>query len=266
MRYVDVHAHLDHPRFEKDLDKVIENAKNKGVDFIITSGVNPSTNKRVLDIADKYDIVRVSFGIYPIDALAKEVESSDEFLREVEEFDIDEALEWIRQNKDKCVAIGECGLDYNWKEFQTEDIREKQKEVFRKVIKLAEEIDKPLIVHTRKAEADVIEILKNTKAKVVLHCFSGKKSLIKQGVELGFYFSVPPIITRLQHFQTLVDIVPLEQLLTETDAPWLSPVAGERNTSSNVSITIKEIAKIKQLDEEDVARVIFNNAVDLFKL
>lgn len=266
MRYVDVHAHLDHSRFEKDLDKVISNAKDVGVEFIITSGVNPSTNKRVLEIADKYDCVKISFGMYPIDALAKEVESSSDFLREVEEFDVDEALDWIRQNKDKCVAIGECGLDYNWKEFQTEEIKEEQKKVFEKVIKLAEEIDKPLIVHTRKAEKDVIEMLKNTKAKVVLHCFSGKKSLIKQGVELGFYFSVPPIITRLQHFQTLVSLVPLKQLLTETDAPWLSPVAGERNESSNVSISIKEISKIKQLDEEEVAKVIFNNAVDLFNL
>ena len=102
--------------------------------------------------------------------------------------------------------------------------------------------------------------------KVMMHCFHGKKSLIRKCVELGWFISVPAVITRLEHFKMLVEMVPIEQLVTETDAPYLSPVAGTRNESANVVITIKEIAKIKEMEEEDVAKKMFNNAKELFNL
>ena len=128
-------------------------------------------------------------------------------------------------------------------------------------------IDKLLVVHSRKAEIDAIDILERTgMKKVIMHCFNGRKSLIKRCVELGWFFSIPPIITRLDHFKMLVELVPLGQLLTETDAPYLSPVAGERNEPANVAITIKEISKIKGISEEDVANQIFANAKKLFVL
>jgi len=254
MKLIDVHAHLDHERFRKDLDKIIERFKKFGGKFIITSGVNAVTNRKALEIAKKYDTVKVSFGIYPIDALMKE-------------FDVDEELVWIEKHADDCVAIGEVGLDYNWDKFQTEKMRKKQKEVFAKVIDLAKRIGKPLVIHSRKAELDAIEMLEEAGCdKVVMHCFNGKKALIRRCIENGWYFSVPPVITRIEHFKMLVKTVPLEQLLTETDAPFLSPVVGGRNESANVAITIKEIAKIKRLSEEDVARQIFINAVKLFRL
>ena len=311
MKLIDIHAHLETKRFEKDLDKVIDRARKKNV-IVINSGVNPETNRKALELAEKYgDVVKISFGLYPIDALAKEVESgeSNDFSRSLKKFDVDEELKWIEKNKDKCVAIGEIGLDYNWKEFQTEKMRAKQKEVFEKCLKLAKKIDKPVVIHSRKAELDAIEILERmgfvrrdldfkhlplnsanaenpplirsgvsesslkSKSKsqtklpaVIMHCFSSKKSLIKRGVENGWYFSVPPIITRLQHFQTLVEMVPLKQLLTETDSPYLSSVAGERNEPVNVEVTIGEIARIKGLGRGEVARTIFNNAVELFRL
>jgi TatD DNase family protein len=268
MEFVDVHAHLDHGRFDKDLDEVVERAKKKGC-LVITSGVNVSTNRRVLELEDKYDNVFASFGIYPVDALAKELEvgEADGFVRDLEKFDVEKELAWIEENADKCVAIGEIGLDYNWKDFQTEEMREKQKEVFRKVLELARKIGKPVVVHSRKAEEDAIEILEEIGIKnVVMHCFNGRKSLIKRCVENDWYFSVPPVIMRLEHFQTLVGLVPLEQLLTETDAPYLSPVAGERNEPANIAVTVKEIAKIKELNEEEVAEQIFNNAEKVFEL
>ena len=269
MKFIDVHAHLEHKRFEKDLDSVIGRFKEAGGKFIIESGVNPATNRVALKIAEKYDCVKVSFGLYPIDALAQEIKAgeSEGFLRSIEEFDVDEELAWIEAHADKCVAIGEVGLDYNWKEFQTDEMREKQKEVFRKVLKLAKKIDKPVVIHSRKAEEDAIEILEELgMEKVIMHCFNGKKSLIRRGVENGWSFSVPAVIARLQHFETLVGIVPLEQLLTETDAPYLSPVAGERNESANVAITVKKIAEIKNLSDDEVAEQIFINAKRLFEL
>lgn len=264
MELIDIHAHLDHARFKHDLDEVIDRARKSGVKAIITSGVNSRTNRLVLEIQKRYaDIVKVSFGIYPLDALAEEIKlgEADGFVRDIEGFNLDKELEFIEENKEKCVAIGECGLDYNY----VTEKKEEQKEVLKKIIKLVEKIDKPIILHTRKAEQDVLDIVEKSKIKkVILHCFSGRKSLIKRAVDLGYFFSVPPIITRLQHFQTLVNLVPIEQLLTETDAPYLSPVAGERNEPANVSFTIKEIAKIKNLSEEEVAEIIFSNAKKLF--
>jgi len=264
--FCDIHAHLDHERFKPDLNKVIERAGKAGLKVIITSGVNSRTNRLILGIQKKYpDIVKVSFGIYPLDALAKEIEQekASGFVRDIEEFDLDKELEWIEENKDKCVAIGECGLDYNY----VTDKKQEQIQVFKKVIKLTEKIDKPIILHTRKAEADVLEIVERSNLKkVILHCFNGRKHLIRKAAELGYFFSIPPIITRLQHFQTLVEIVPIEQLLTETDSPYLSPTAGERNEPANVQVTIKEIAKIKKIDEEKVAEIIWNNSKKLFDI
>jgi TatD DNase family protein len=265
MKLIDVHAHLEHKRFEKDLDDVIDRARAAGVSFVINSGVNPETNRRALELAEDYDLVRVSFGLYPIDALAKEIENGEAegFLRSVEKFDVDEELAWIEKNRKKCVAIGEVGLDYNWPDFAQH--KEKQIAVFEKVIALAKKLDLPLIVHSRKAEADAMELLeKHDVKKVIMHCFNGRRSLIKRGVENGWYFSVPPVIARLEHFKMLADIVPLKQILTETDAPYLSPVAGERNEPANVLVTIREIARIRSLGEEEVADQIFANASALF--
>lgn len=266
MDLIDVHCHLDDDRLKERLDDIIGDFKNRGGKFIVTSGVNPGSNREILKIASKYpDVVKVSFGLYPIDSIAKVVKSKlkDDDMREIEEFDVDSELKWIEENKENCVAVGEVGLDYK----VVEGFEREQRAVFSKVIALAKKIDKPLIIHSRKAEADAIHMMQEAGCKrVLMHCFNGKKSLIKMARDLGWYFSVPAIITRLEHFRMLVDMVPLKQLVTETDAPYLSPVVGEVNESKNVSITIKEIAKIKGMEEEEVAKIMFNNAKNLFNL
>ena len=250
MKLIDVHAHLDHTRFEKGLDEVIERFKKAGGKYIISSGVNPATNRKALEIAKKYDVVKCSFGMYPVGNFGE---------------NIDAEIKWIEKHANDCVAIGEIGLDYDDDERKTN--KEKQKKLFRKVLDLAKRIEKLVVIHSRKAELDAIEILEEMKMKkVVMHCFCGKKSLIRRCVENGWSFSVPPVITRLEHFKMLVEMVPLGQLLTETDAPYLSPVAGERNEPANIVTTIKIIAEIKGLTEEEVAEQIFINAEELFKL
>jgi TatD DNase family protein len=292
MKYLDVHAHLESTRFEKDLDEVIERCRKNQVN-VINAGVNPSTNKKIIELKNKYpDVIKISFGLYPIDALAKECEAQrtiskescqqenlgcltkeiesgeGDFLRKIESFDIDEELLWIEKNKNECVAIGEIGLDYNYEEIRnSEKLKDKQKDVFRKILELAKKIDKPVIIHSRKAESDAIQILEEIKIKkVVMHCFSGKKSLIKRCIDNGWFLSIPAKITRLEHFKMVVEMTPIQQLLTETDSPLLSPVAGERNEPSNVLITIKEIAKIKNLAEEEARKKILENAKKLFPL
>jgi len=264
MRLVDVHTHLDHEKFKEDLDEVIDRAKKAGVKHVITSGVNSITNRNILEISNKYDIVHPSFGLYPIDALAKEIEQGESsgLTRDLVAFDVDKEIEWIIQNKNKCVAIGEVGMDFNFgREFE-----KKQKENFEKVISMVEKIKKPIIVHTRKAEIEVVEMLETSKIKnIILHCFCGRKNLVKRAADNGWNFSIPPIIVRLQQFQIMAELVNINQLLTETDAPYLSPYPGKRNESSYVVETIKKIAEIKKFETEEVANNIFMNYQRIFE-
>ncbi len=257
MKLVDVHAHLDDERFENDLIEVIKRAEEKGVKEIVISGVNPKTNRKILEIALLSPIIKLSFGIYPIDSIAEKVPNlSDDYPREIEPFSLDEELKWIEENKDSCVAVGEVGLDFQI----APNYKKEQIEAFKKILTLAKKINKPVVIHSRKAELECIEILEEFQAKkVIMHCFSGKKSLIKRCFENDWFLSVPPVITRLDHFKTLTELTPLENLLTETDAPYLSPVYAERNEPSNIPVTIKEIAKIKNLTEEEVAKKIWEN-------
>lgn len=259
---VDIHAHLDHERFAKDLDEVIKRAKQAGVVSIITAGVNSSTNRRALEIAKKYDIVKASLGLYPLDALEKELKvEAQGFGRDLESLDVDQELEFIKKNKDHIIAIGEVGMDFNWgREFEKQ-----QEENFLKVISLAEKINKPLIVHSRKAEKECLDVLESSRIKKVnLHCFSARKSIVKRAEDLGFYFSIPAVITRLIHFKELVSRVNSKQLLTETDAPYLAPVAGIRCEPMHVKETIRQISKIKKITEEETINIIFMNYQKLF--
>lgn len=256
---VDVHCHIVFDHFSKDLDEVITRAKNFGVIAIVVSGVNHSTNMQVLELAKKHDIVKPSLGIYPLDAVG--LGFKDDVMRDVEKIDVDEEIEFIRKNKEKIIAIGEIGLDNS-----VEDSRlEEQKIAFRKGIRLGKEIQKPIVIHTRKAEKECIDVLEEEKAeKVVLHCFTGNLKLAKRAEQLGYSFSIPSVITRLKHFQELVGRVSLNNLLTETDAPYLGYVKGERSEPSHIKETIKIIAKIKNMEETEVEKIIFSNYQKIF--
>ena len=257
--YIDTHAHLDSKKFSNDLDVVIKRAKEKMVVSILTSGVNHSSNLKALELSKKYDIVNASLGLYPIDALAKEIES-DGLARDIEPIDVDEELEFIKENKNNILAVGEVGMD-----FSLSNKKEEQKIHFQKIISMVEKINKPIIVHTRKAELECIDLLESSRLKkIVLHCFQGNKKLIKRAEDLGYNFSIPPIIMRLQHFQMLVNMVSLDKILTETDAPYLSHLVGERNEPVNVIITVKKISEIKNLTEDETKKIIFMNYKRIF--
>ena len=264
MILVDDHCHLTHELLKNQLDAVLERARKAGVKAIICSGVNVPTNREVLELAKKYaPLVRCSLGIYPIDALDIAPDETG-LSRQIEHFDVDKELEFIRANKEHIAGIGEAGLDYHW--VKDEALKKKEKENFAKVIKTAEDIKKPLIVHTRDAEADCIDMLQSSSVKnVVLHCFTGRKHVVKKAIDLGYNFSIPAVIEKLQHFKMVVEMVNINQLLTETDGPFLSPYKDIlKNESRFIVESIKKIAELKKLEEEEVSATIYKNYQKIF--
>ncbi len=258
--FVDVHCHITFDRFKEDLPLVIQRAEQAGVKYILTSGVDHSTNVAALDLANKYPIVKASLGVYPLDAVG--LGHYDNVPRPIESFDVDAELAFIEKNKNDVFAIGEIGLDKS----PIGDCKlAEQKEVFWRCIRLAEKLKKPIVVHTRKAELECLEILESSTLKNVdLHCFTGNLKLVKRAVDLGFYFSIPAVITRLQHFQSVVKEVPLQQLLTETDAPYLAPVKDGRSEPADVVNTVKKIAEIKGITFEEARNIVFSNFQRVF--
>jgi len=259
MKLVDVHCHLNHELYLKELDKVLERAQKAGVKAIVCSGVNPECNRQVLELAQKHPtIVKACLGIYPIDAIGLS-EGETGLPKHPGKIHLEEEFEFLRKNKNHIIGIGEIGMDFHW----DQDFHAQQEEIFRKILRFALELKKPVVIHSRKAERECIDILeqeiKNKEILVVMHCFSGNKKLISRARDLGYYFSIPANINKLQHFQTVVELVDLKQLLTETDGPWLCPYPTGHSEPAFVLEAIKKIAEIKKLSMEEVAEQIWHN-------
>ncbi len=245
----DVHAHLNSEQFKQDLSEVIERAKKSGVSYIIENGLDLESNKKALELSNRFSIIKPSLGLYPTDAVKLTNEQ------------IEETLNFIRQNKDKIIAIGEVGLDFN----EGRETESKQREIFQKIIKLAEEIKKPVIVHSRKAEEKCIEILESSNLKrIIFHCFNGNFKLVKKIEENKWHLSIPPIILRSLHFQGVVQLVSINNLLTETDSPYLAPPPKTRNEPAFVKFSVEKISEIKNLTFEDTKSLLFRNFQNIF--
>ncbi len=251
--YIDLHAHLDYEGIIERIDEVIKNAEKANLKIILANGTHPEANRKVLELAKKYKIVKAALGSYPTFAL--ENETGNKY-----RYNLDKELEFIKKSKDKIFALGEIGLDYK----MTED-RKHQQANFKKIIELSKKIKKPMIIHSRKAELDVLDMLENTKAKFVLHCFSGRKHLVQRAIDNGYSFSIPTNVVNLIQFQVLIEKTPLSQLFCETDAPFLSPFKDKRNEPAFVVESYKKVAEIKKMDIEEVSRVIYNNWQRMFE-
>lgn len=257
MLIVDVHAHLDFEEYKEDLDSVISENKKAGVRAVINNGVDVNSNRKVLELSRKYDIVKPALGIYPVKAA---------MMRE-EEFDRE--LEFISKQKG-LVAIGEVGLDY----IKGDDnphgdaYRKEMRACFEKFIRLAEKKRLPLICHSRRAELEVVEMLESSSLKknqIVMHCFMGRKHLVKRIIDNGWSLSIPCIVGKLQQLQDNVAMAPISQLLTETDAPYMSPYPGvKRNEPRFIIEGLRKIAEIKKLDLEELSKMIFMNYQRIF--
>ncbi len=245
MSYIDVHCHLDSL---SDIERVIDRAEKSGVRIIVTQGINKETNRKSLDLASRFSAVKSALGFYPMDSLSLTIK------------EIDEEIKFIEAHKKDIIAIGEVGLDLK----ETNEL-EVQERVFQKMIDLSIKIGKPIIVHSRKAELQCIEQLeKNGAKKVLMHCFSGKISLVKRIIDNEWFLSIPTSVKNSQHFQEVIKLTPLEQLLCETDSPYLHPDKGFPNEPANVVESYKKIAEIKNLSLKDVEEQIEENYNRLF--
>lgn len=244
---IDCHCHLEDEEFDKDRKQVIERARKAGV-IMITSGLGLKEAENALQIASEFEGVYVCAGLEPYS-----------------EEDPAPVIKFIRENKKKLVGIGEVGLDYWWG--KTEDQRKKQKENFLKFIELAKELKLPIIIHSRSAGHQAIEILINENAqKVMMHAFDGKASHAMAGVEKNFMFSIPPSVVRSEQKQKLAKAIPLENLLLETDSPVLGVDPKSRNEPQFLIESAKKIAELKSISLDKVIEATAQNANNLFRL
>jgi TatD DNase family protein len=250
---IDSHAHLEMKEFDSDRSEVIERAGLAGVDVIVTVGTNLSLSRKALSIAHQYENIYATIGVHPHDVAVARDKTFDD-LREL-------------ARDPKVVAYGEIGLDY----FRNISPREKQIEIFGKQLELATELKLPVIIHDRDAHEQTLQMVKSSGVRLgVFHCFSGDWALAGQCIDLGFYISIPGVVT-FDKSKVLHDVVkhaPLDSILLETDCPYLTPVPhrGKRNEPSFIIHTAKKVAEIKGLAWEDVAQTAARNTKKLFHI
>ena len=245
--YIDIHCHLD---LCKDLPQVMNRTRTAEVKFILTHGTNPASNRQSLVISTDYPEVKAALGLYPIDALA------------LDDATINAEIAFIRRHVSDITAIGEVGMDF--KEDATQ--HERQKEIFRKFIQLSQEIKKPLIVHSRHAEQECIELLEAERAKnVVMHCFCGKWKLVERILDNGWFLTIPSNVTFSQQFQHIAKAIPITQLFCETDAPFLHPEKQRDNDPSNVVVSYRTLATLKGVPEEEIQTLMAENWLRLIQ-
>lgn len=249
----DTHVHLNAEQFEEDLTEVITRAQEAGVANMIVVGFDRPTITKAMELVETYDFLYAAVGWHPVDAIDM----------------TDADLEWIESlaAHPKVVAIGEMGLDYYW----DKSSKEIQMEVFRKQIRLAKRVKLPIIIHNREATADIITILREEEASLVggiMHCFSGSVETAKECLEMNFYISLggPVTFKNAKKPKEVAAEVPLDRLLIETDCPYLAPhpFRGKRNEPAYVKLVAEQIASIKQVSVEEVARITTENAKKIF--
>lgn len=250
--FFDSHAHLCDEAFDEDRERVIQKCFDTNVKYIAEIGYSEKTSKVALELAKKYETIFAVIGAHP-----------DECNNEID-------LSYIKQlaENEKVVAIGEIGLDYHYDSTN----RENQKKYFIKQIAIANELKLPVAIHSRDADMDMLEILKNNKidAGFIMHCFSSSAEIAKEIVKLDGYISISGTVTfkNANNILEVVKMVPDDRILIETDCPYLAPVPhrGERNDSSFVVEVAKKIAEIKNKTLEEIAEITTENAKRIYRI
>lgn len=253
MQLFDTHTHLDASQFKEDQEQVIARAVEAGVTRMVNVGFNRETIPTTMELVEKYDFIYAAIGWHPVDAIDMK----------------DDDLEWIAElcRHDKVVAIGEIGLDYYW-DTSPKDV---QQQVLRRQIGLARELSMPIVIHNRDAHEDIVKILREEKAGDVggiMHSFSGSWETAKLCLDMGFHLSFGGPITfkNARQPKEVLEKVPLDRLLIETDAPYLTPhpFRGKRNESAYVKYVAEAAADIKRISLEELAEITTKNGLERF--
>ena len=261
MEFCDSHCHLDDERFEEDREEIIEKIKESRVTKLVSAGYSIEGSRKGVELSKKYEFIYTTCGLSPND-----IPQTEEELWK----DIDKIKKLVKENLEykKIVAIGEIGLDYYWE--KDNERRELQKKAFVKQIELANDFDLPIVIHTRDAVMDTIEILKKNKVnkKGVFHCCPLNRELVKEALKLDFYisFAGPVTFKNSKNANEIIQMVPNDKMLIETDSPYLSPepLRGKRNDSRNVKYIAQKIAEVKGLSIDEVAEFTNQNAKRIF--
>lgn len=263
MNLFDVHAHLTHPRLTGDVAGVLERARQAGLGTIISNGLNPRDNEAVLALARAHALVRPALGFYPVDTVLPDMRAAGvDYPREGEECAREEGIEYVRTHAGEAFAIGEIGLDGHW---VPERFWPQQEQAFRALVQVALAAGKPIIIHTRKREARAFEILQELGAqRVNWHCFGGRVKLARRIAEHGHYLSIPANAQRSESFTRMLQTLPRERILLETDCPYLAPEPGARNEPANVAGTAAYAARIWKVSESDARAQLADNFARLF--
>ena len=257
MELFDSHAHYDDSHFDNERDTLIEKMYKEGVTTIVSAGYSLEGTKRSIELSKKYSFIYTTAGISPND------------LKENWKNDIEEIDKIINDNlpSGKILAVGEIGFDYHY------DIDKKiQYEAFSKQIDIANKYDLPIVIHTRDAVMDTLKMLKEKEVKNrgIFHCCPLNRELVKEALKLGYYISMAGPITfkNSKNANEIIEMVPIEKILIETDSPYLAPepVRGTTNNSINLKYIVKKIASVKEMTEEEIARITYENAERIFRI
>lgn len=258
MEFFDTHAHYDDEKFKSDREEVLKNIYNAGVKKCINMGCDVKSSKMAIEIANNHDFIYAAVGLHP-----EEIPQTEEELWNI----IAQIKELAIYNK-KIVAIGEIGLDYYWRQ----DNKELQKQAFIKQIELANELKLPVSIHTRDAIDDMIAIIRKYKLEQsgVLHCCPFNRELVRHSLENGLYvgFGGTSTFKSSKNAKEILNMVPNDRILIETDSPYLSPEPkrGTRNNSSNLKYVVEKLAEYKGIEPEQMAKITYDNASRLFKI
>lgn len=263
MEFFDSHAHYNDEKFNEDREELINNIYDSGITKLINAGYSLKSSVYALEIAKKYDWIYTISGISPNDI----PEEKEELNRQ-----LNKLVDFIKTEKqtNKILAIGEIGLDYYWE--KEIDQRNIQKEVFIRQIQIANSFNLPIVIHTRDAVMDTLEILKTNEVvkKGVFHCCPLNRELVKEALKLGYYisFAGPVTFKNSKNANEIIEMVPLDKILIETDSPYLSPEPnrGKRNDSRNVKYIAEKIANVKHKSLEETARTTYENTCKIFNI
>ena len=251
----DTHAHYDDEAFDEDRDALLAELPENGIARVVNVGASLASCGRTIELMNRYDYIYGAIGVHP---------------SETAELN-DETFEWLRRQcqLEKCVAVGEIGLDYYW----DEPDRELQKEWFRRQLNLARELAKPVIIHSRDAAKDTVDLMTEEHAEEiggVIHCYSYTKETAEVFLKMGFYFGIGGVLTfkNAKKLKEAVAYIPLDRIVLETDCPYLAPEPnrGKRNSSLNIPYVVKALAEIKGVEEETVRKAAWENAHKMYRL